>query len=387
MVKDDRKTCARGVSAGRKVAAAVAICGVLAFGLPSPAWSQVGSAGDDRFTPEEYEDARTFALEEGLELSTVLDRFAGLGDFYAGLEKLRAADENLLVGAEWGHGSGFVWVTERGRLLAEETFINAPVGVAVSTAPSERDQQRLLDSVADSLIDNFGLFDLQFDFKRNVLEVAVDPSSPAKSALPADVARAASEAGTSVVIVERDLGSPLPDARGGMAYSTCTGGFVVQSLGVYGIGTAHHCITKPSTYDGSNVGTTTAYSTRDVRWSRFTSGTPQPVFRYGWGNYRTVTSSSNPVIGGLVCKFGTTTGNTCDVVVSSGHCVTYANFPQFCGLYRTGNRDAAPGDSGGPWYYGSRALGIHSGGDNFWNYDQFSGIGSLNLLGVTVITG
>ncbi|GEL94229.1 hypothetical protein CCO02nite_08870 [Cellulomonas composti] len=45
----------------------------------------------------------------------------------------------------------------------------------------------------------------------------------------------------------------------------------------------------------------------------------------------------------------------------------------------------ARGDSGGPWFYGTKALGLYSGfapGDSDW----FSGIGSLNLLGVVVIT-
>lgn len=41
------------------------------------------------------------------------------------------------------------------------------------------------------------------------------------------------------------------------------------------------------------------------------------------------------------------------------------------------------GDSGGTWFFGTKAMGITSGFGK--NEGLFSGIGSLNLLGLTVI--
>lgn len=352
--------------------------------------AQVGEATaiDNRFTPEEYADLSTYAKEEGLPLDEVLNRFAGLGEFYERLDEGRAKTGDNLVGAEWGFGAGTLYVHESALGAVRDVFASQSISVVESDSPNEAAQDRLATRVAAVLAANgSGVFEVHYDLHANVVEVSVpDVEADISPHSWAAASAVAAEYESTIKVVPLSAQSE-PDARGGMAYSTCTGGFVVQSLGVYGISTAHHCTTKPSTYDGSNLGTTSASSTRDVRWARFTSGTPQPVFRYGWGSYRTATASSNPVVGAAVCKFGTTTGNTCDVVVSSGHCVTYTGFPEFCGLYRTDNRDADGGDSGGPWYFGSRAHGIHSGGSDAGNYDHFSGIGSLNLLSLTVVVG
>ncbi|NNH07180.1 trypsin-like serine protease [Cellulomonas fimi] len=122
-----------------------------------------------------------------------------------------------------------------------------------------------------------------------------------------------------------------------------------------------------------------------MRWTRFTAGTSGNSFQYNFGQYRLVTSAGDAVVGGAVCKFGLTSGFSCDTVESKGNCTTYSGFPTFCGLFRTVNENASPGDSGGPWFYGNKAHGVHSGGSDYL-YDQFSGIGSLALLGVTVVT-
>jgi streptogrisin C len=395
--KDLRFTSRSSSRAFAWVTAVAAAAMLLATVTPAPTLASERDepsnlrAIDSRFSLEEFQDLSTYAKQENIALDKVLDRFAGLSQFYELLAEVRGKVGDSVVAAEWGFGSGTVYVHPSAVSPLRETYRNDKTEFVESNSPSEMDQQELTAEVHAAFAGKgFSSVEARYDFRSN----AVDISVPLDTLHTRPFAEAVSQASTvaaehSAKITVAPLTTQAePDARGGMAYgSGCTGGFVVQSLGVHGISTAHHCTTKPSTYDGSNLGTTTAYGSRDVRWSRFSSGTAEPVFRYSSGNYRTVANASDPVVGATVCKYGITTGNTCDVVVSSGHCVTYSGFPQFCGQFRTDNRDAAGGDSGGPWYYGSRAHGIHSGGSDIGNYDQFSGIGSLALLGVTVITG
>jgi hypothetical protein len=179
--------------------------------------------------------------------------------------------------------------------------------------------------------------------------------------------------------------APEPAARGGMAYSSCTGGFIVKSGTTRYIATAHHCTTKPATYDGAATGPSVIASSYDVRRT-YLSGSHGATFRRDVGVYSTATSYGNPAFGGYVCKFGTTTHLTCSVVDGTGQCVKYPDWPQFCGMFRTMSDIVDPGDSGGPAFNGGRALGLvsgHSPGVTSW----FSQISTLSGLGVTVVTG
>ena len=71
------------------------------------------------------------------------------------------------------------------------------------------------------------------------------------------------------------------------------------------------------------------------------------------------------VVGDPVCKYGRTTGYTCGTIESK----TYdpdGSETQFAAtfIYVDGGdvNLSEPGDSGGPWFYGTSAYGIHHGG-------------------------
>ena len=57
-----------------------------------------------------------------------------------------------------------------------------------------------------------------------------------------------------------------------------------------------------------------------------------------------------------VCNFGKTTGAKCDEIYK----LNIAN-GSYKGLVATKKHNTSGGDSGGPWYYGGTAYGIHSG--------------------------
>jgi hypothetical protein len=180
------------------------------------------------------------------------------------------------------------------------------------------------------------------------------------------------------------------DARGGLGFGGCTGGFIVETSTQWGIAAAQHCSTPPATYDNSTVGNTRELSDRDVQWSRLLTGSKTAQFRYtNPAAYRTATAAIDPVVGGPVCRYGKTTGPHCDRVSQRGLCWTYPDHPQYCGLFVTDNKTSEAGDSGGPVFYGNTAHGIHSGSRvmGFNGDGLFSGVGSLALLGVTVNLG
>jgi len=92
-------------------------------------------------------------------------------------------------------------------------------------------------------------------------------------------------------------------------------------------------------------------------------------FYYDFGVRRDVAAQGNPVVGQTLCRFGHTTGARCDQVRANGSCRG-----TICRLTLMQNRYADSGDSGGPWYYGNSAYGIHSGYvlASFQYRDQFT---------------
>jgi hypothetical protein len=93
----------------------------------------------------------------------------------------------------------------------------------------------------------------------------------------------------------------------------------------------------------------------DVQWHT-SSEDEVDDFWYSYTAGRDVTAQGNPVVGQEICKFGRTTGGTCDKVRQLNSCRG-----DICRLAMMENRKADGGDSGGPWFVGTVAYGIHSG--------------------------
>lgn len=78
--------------------------------------------------------------------------------------------------------------------------------------------------------------------------------------------------------------------------------------------------------------------------------------------HRGVDAAVNPVVGQTACHWGRTTGYSCSTIESTNFCVDYANWEVACNWNSTVTQIDQPGDSGGPWFLGTTAIGIHSGG-------------------------
>lgn len=149
------------------------------------------------------------------------------------------------------------------------------------------------------------------------------------------------------VRMERDPGRLQPLISGGDAIysggSRCPLGFNVRnSAGTQYFLTAGHC---------TNIGST---------WYTNTNISKPGNVNLRNGTYQDITSSGTPIAGQQVCHVGPTSGYRCAYPTAVNVTVTYPGGTVY-GLYKT-NICSEAGDSGGPMFAGTVALGLISGG-------------------------
>jgi streptogrisin D len=166
--------------------------------------------------------------------------------------------------------------------------------------------------------------------------------------------------------VERVAGTFTPliaggDATRGGGYR-CSLGFNVRISGVDYFLTAGHCTNLVMTWT-TPAATTVASSFPgdDYGLSRYTSNTPRTgdVDLYN-GRRQDVNRADSAYVGENVQRSGSTSGLHGGVVTGVNQTVRYAE-GTVAGLVRT-TVCAEPGDSGGPFFAGTVALGLTSGG-------------------------
>ena len=148
----------------------------------------------------------------------------------------------------------------------------------------------------------------------------------------------------------------------------CSLGFNVRSGSTYYFLTAGHCTNIGTTWYANSASTTvlgtragTSFPGNDYGIVRYTSIASRrrhrlPVQR----QLPDITGAGNAGVGQTVTRRGSTTGMRSGRVTALNATVNYAE-GTVTGLIRT-NVCAEPGDSGGPLYAGTTALGLTSGG-------------------------
>ncbi|MBO8203133.1 S1 family peptidase [Streptomyces sp. A73] len=204
------------------------------------------------------------------------------------------------------------------------------------------------------------------DKESNKLVVAVDSRVSG-----AEIARIQRTAGKNAgaLEIERVKGTFKKYLSGGDAIyngsARCSAGFNVRSGSTYYLLTAGHCTdlggnwytnssrttligpTAGSSFPGNDYGI--------VRYSNSSVSHPGTV-----GN-QDITSAGTPSVGQTVTRRGSTTGTHSGQVTGLNATVNYGGGDVVYGMIRT-SVCAEPGDSGGPLYRGSTALGLTSGG-------------------------
>jgi streptogrisin D len=173
------------------------------------------------------------------------------------------------------------------------------------------------------------------------------------------------------VRIERVTGTFSPYISGGHAIyaggSRCSLGFNVRRGGVDHFLTAGHCTNIGASWTGAAsvpLGTVvgTSFPTNDYGLVRYTNASvqrPGNVWLYN-GTYQEIATARNAIPGEPAKRSGSTTGLRSGTIQAVNQTVRY---PQgtVSGLIRT-NICAQPGDSGGPLFNGTAALGLTSGG-------------------------
>ncbi|MET7647497.1 S1 family peptidase [Streptomyces sp. NPDC005426] len=145
----------------------------------------------------------------------------------------------------------------------------------------------------------------------------------------------------------------------------CSLGFNVRSGSTYYFLTAGHCTDgNPPWYTNSSNSTSigptvgSSFPTNDYGLVRYDNAS---VAHAGTVGSVDITSAANATVGMSVTRRGSTTGIHSGTVSALNATVNYGGGDIVYGMIKT-NVCAEPGDSGGPLYSGSRAIGLTSGG-------------------------
>ncbi|GAA0321894.1 S1 family peptidase [Streptomyces polychromogenes] len=262
--------------------------------------------------------------------------------------------------------------TIRLRLLAVATGLAAVAAIAAPTAASADPADtgfsaaRLAAAGASVLRADVAGTAWHTDPATGTLVVTAD-----STVTQADLARIRSEAGADAAAlrIERTPGKIRKLLSGGDAiYATswrCSLGFNVRNGSNYYVLTAGHCTDGAGTWWTSSSHTTTigttvgsSFPTNDYGLIKYASNSPVPPGTVG---SQDITTAVNATTGMSVTRRGSTTGIHSGSVTGLNATVNYGNGDVVYGMIKT-NVCAEPGDSGGPLYSGSRAVGLTSGG-------------------------
>jgi len=175
----------------------------------------------------------------------------------------------------------------------------------------------------------------------------------------------------------------------GESVRECTSGFGISKGPDLGIVTAGHCSNQALTYEDWSGQPETSIGAQDAQHlgeygdmqiHLFTATSTDDYYSTNNHVLTDVSGVLTPVNGITLCRYGDNTGRQCDEVYAQGHCKLVQD-ETVCDLTMMNNREAAGGDSGGPWFSSGKAYGIHQGG-KFWLFasrDVFSKASNFNL--------
>ncbi|QIK72303.1 hypothetical protein G7070_08520 [Propioniciclava coleopterorum] len=324
------------------------------------------------------------ARDDGRSAPDVIRQYGAQDATAAAADALATDYPETFVGAELNRADGSNWFGFVGDVpeaaLTRIAALPAPSDVTSGLAHS----RARLEALALDLTSGLSIASSswpEFDAQRLVYRVHGGDPALRRAALE----RARGIAGRAGVALDASIepgGVTAEDgyARGGMTVKghnsgkpqgTCTGGFIMKtSTGGRRMSSAGHCgqamqagaLLRLRAIDGGNsapVRETISWDNRDGDLALFTLGTFKPMAVFyaksslkvsvrGWNRWSAKGTS--------LCKFGVTTGFTCDVVDRTGF--THMGTGELVKM-RQGKSDH--GDSGGPWFSGHTAYGIHSG--------------------------
>jgi len=338
----------------------------------------------DALTPAELADLATIAKQEGIALDEAIERYAWQEPFSILVQEVREAFPAEFSGARI-EADGSAWIGFSGRTPEQaRTWINTfehSVSVRTDLGFNEAELDSRLTvayEAASGQSDLVGEVYAYYDIATGEINMLVEPKAPTrgsegKTALAAQLLnRLPSElAGVNLEIVDTlDGGGDAIRVYGGEDMTggghVCTAGFTVSnSYGIDGISTAAHCPESgnPPTMTWNGLVSVFLYAQHqgswgDVQWLVNSSAVFVDDFLADTTDYRDVAGVAYPVEGQTLFRYGITTGRQHDTVAHNNVC----NYGMgACHLTEMSHMYGQGGDSGGPWYFGNTAYGIHEG--------------------------
>lgn len=360
-----------------------------------------GSGSLPELTPAQAEDVVRYAKQIGVDAADELEKSRGSDEFAELVESIEGRYSSVYVDAAWAPSPDSptkAWIAIREQpaagLVAEIEKSGIPLELRVTddTVASAQAREAATETVHHAARAILGSDDVSTtaDSKSGIITVTANrgDSNVSRDQLVGELTLLldATETGLALHVELTEQRVYTPETKGGMLWGTnCTAGFTVFRNSAYGITSAAHC-SAHSSYGGFGVSTATTSAPLDIRVSHYTSATPTRLFQYVNGAYRNATSSASPVAGALVCAFGYGSVNyggggnpsgLCSTVLVAGSCTGTS-----CSKVITNGKVTVPGDSGGPWYNGNAARGLHTGevlyGGSYRS--TFARIGALGIL-------
>jgi len=377
----------------------------------------------DAFDENELADLATAAKSSGVSVATLKSTHLGVAEFATVVDGIQESLPDAFVQAGVGTDEDptpWIVFTDAptdtmldelaGLPMDVDVLYGAPAGYAeleqaVSTLASALDSQPGVVSAGAGVVGHGDAIQAYYALDNGVAgrEAATDTEKLETAAL--DKVAAASVDGklpVSVDIIQKVRASRTQaTVEGGRDLNTastnaaeCTGGFTVSRGGEEGMVTAQHCA-NGLRYNGA-LGViqyvTAARNSKsghtDLQFHRTLSGnSTNHQFRATGttsSDDRTVAAAANPVSGQVACHWGRTSSYNCSNVASTNYCESYSGWIA-CNLNSTTADISQGGDSGGPWFYGSNAIGVHSGAVT-GSHSLFTRISAINdFLDATVL--
>ena len=347
-------------------------------------------------------DAQAYASRYGTTVDEALRRL-NLQDAVGDLEHQLVSNESASFAGLWiEHDPGFkvmVKFTENGDSIISpyvnggdlETLVE--VGTAGNTLASLEQAQAVTKTVGTSL-------GIETESDINIFENEVMLHVLDKASFDSKMDEQGITLPSMVSVIQvPEFSRTEADIYGGLHLSPCTAGFSVKNnIGDKGITTAAHC-GEDVQYNGDDLEHQEGLNqgSLDVGWFTTPGYTPVNKIKDG-NNGRSITGEkhrNNQSIGINLCKYGKTTGYTCGELISK-----WFDPPgNYNGTWmRVHNPDeddlSGGGDSGGPWFVGTKAYGTHKGsvdhigdnGDTGIDDAIYMAINYISNLGIEVLT-
>ncbi|MDN3243015.1 hypothetical protein [Glycomyces tritici] len=375
----------------------------------------------------DFEAIHQTGIDQGLTFNQAIQDYADQDAFVELANGLKQRYPDEYAGAEYVPG-GTSWIAFRGQAPASVDIpSHLDVDVIAERGFSEAELNEQLETQFDVMTDlaevdgGMGFIDITAGSVHMELQPADGFSTEQTEQAVVDATATRLRTATvpvDVDVIATDAGAPQQGSlRGGGnliragGVDHCSTAFGVRGGTLNGLLTAYHCSTgwdsTPPTHRsldyefwrGDGVEATLYFVEAnepdvsgfggEVAWYGSADRPSSSWFNVTDSTFMSASGTAEVVLGQSVQFYGQTTGRSSSTVMLPSTCIQYRGYPTFCSMALAEDYISGGGDSGGAWFTGETALGVHSG---YWSHggasrSAFSKIEpALEYLDLTLLT-